>query len=117
MAKRKIISAGYGIGDWLLQRVTAVIMVVAIIEAFVFIVLANDVIDVDFITWRQFFSFTFVKVFAQLTFIAVAVHAWVGMRDIWMDYIHSYSARLALHAATILWLLGCLIYSAKIIWL
>jgi succinate dehydrogenase / fumarate reductase membrane anchor subunit len=117
MVKRKPLSAGYGIGAWVAQRVTAVIMAIAILEVFFFIYLANDIIDSNFITWQQFFSFTFVKIFAQITFAAVAIHAWVGIRDLWMDYVKSYGARLVLHSATILWLAGCLVYSAKILWL
>ncbi len=33
------------------------------------------------------FSQTWVKVFTQVSFIAVFLHAWVGIRDLWMDYI------------------------------
>lgn len=117
MVKRKSLSAGYGIRDWLLQRVTGVIMAIAILEVFLFVYLANDIIDSNFITWQQFFSFTFVKIFAQVTFVAVAIHAWIGIRDLWMDYVKSHGARLVLHTVTILWLAGCLIYSAKILWL
>ncbi len=116
MVKRKSLSAGHGINGWLQQRVTAVIMAIAIIEVFVFMFLANEVIDAHFISWQQFFSFTFVKIFAQLTFIAVVIHGWIGMRDVWLDYVKSTGARIILHTGTILWLVGCLIYSARILW-
>jgi succinate dehydrogenase / fumarate reductase membrane anchor subunit len=44
------------------------------------------------------------------------IHGWIGMRDVWLDYVKSAGARIILHAVTILWLAGCLIYSAKILW-
>ena len=37
-------------------------MAIAIIEVFVFMFIANEVIDANFISWQQFFSFTFVKI-------------------------------------------------------
>ncbi len=117
MVKGKNLSAGYGLKDWLYQRVTAVIMLIAIVVLFVFLFLANRIIDSNFISWQQFFSFTFVKVFMQIVFMSVMLHAWIGMRDFWMDYVKSYGARVVLYTATILWLVGSLVYSVKILWL
>ena len=42
--------------------------------------------------------------------------AWVGVRELWMDYIKKFGLRLTLHVATIVWLVGCLVYSVKVIW-
>ena len=53
------------------------------------------------------------KVFTQVSFIAVFLHAWVGIRDLWMDYIKPFGVRLFLQVATIVWLVGCLVYSIK----
>jgi hypothetical protein len=33
-------------------------------------------------------------------------HAWVGVRDIWMDYIKPVGVRLVLQVVTIVWLVG-----------
>lgn len=114
--ERKSLSAGHGIGAWLQQRITAVIMVIAIFQVFVFLILANEVIDSNFITWQQFFSFIFVKIFTQIVFLAVMIHAWIGMRDVVMDYVKSYSARVTLFSIIVVWLIGCAIYSAVILW-
>lgn len=114
--ERKSLSAGHGIGAWLQQRITAVIMLIAIFVVFAFLVLANDLIDSNFITWQQFFSFTFVKIFMQIVMIAVMIHAWIGMRDVVMDYVKSYSARITMFTMIIVWLTGCAIYSAIILW-
>jgi succinate dehydrogenase / fumarate reductase membrane anchor subunit len=43
-------------------------------------------------------------------------HVWVGMRDIWMDYIKPVVLRLVLQVATIAWLIGCAGYAAQILW-
>jgi succinate dehydrogenase / fumarate reductase membrane anchor subunit len=114
--ERKSLSAGHGINSWLQQRITAVLMLVAIVVLFVFMVLANQIIDANFITWQQFFSFTFVKIFTQITILGVVLHAWIGMRDVVMDYVKSYSTRVTFYTMIIVWLVGCFIYSAVILW-
>lgn len=113
---RKSLSAGHGINAWLQQRLTAIVMLISMFVFFVFMVLASDVIGSEFITWRQFFNFVFVKIIAQLTVLAVVIHAWVGMRDVVLDYIKCYSARVSLYTVIVLWLVGSLIYSAYVIW-
>jgi succinate dehydrogenase / fumarate reductase membrane anchor subunit len=67
-------------------------------------------------SWQHLFSYTLTKFFIQVFFIAVVMHAWVGIRDIWMDYVNSSALRLTLYLLTMLWLLGSLIYSIKVIW-
>ncbi|TXI93130.1 MAG: succinate dehydrogenase, hydrophobic membrane anchor protein [Neisseriales bacterium] len=114
--QRRVLSAGYGLNGWLQQRITALIMLVGIIVVFAFLLLANKVVGSSFVSWQQFFGFTFVKVFMQVVILAVILHAWIGIRDLWMDYVKSMGLRLTLHTLTVLWLLGSLIYSVKILW-
>ncbi|MEG9540560.1 succinate dehydrogenase, hydrophobic membrane anchor protein, partial [Acinetobacter baumannii] len=42
--------------------------------------------------------------------------AWIGVRDIWMDYVKPVAVRLTLQVLTILWLVGCAGYAAQILW-
>ena len=51
-----------------------------------------------------------------LFLIALLYHAWVGVRDILMDYVHATGMRLALEAAVALSLLFYLVWSAAILW-
>ena len=52
---------------------------------------------------------------ATLTFLAcLFYHAWVGMRDIWMDYIKPAGVRLVLQVGTIVWLVACGMWALKI---
>ena len=46
----------------------------------------------------------------HLAFIALAWHAWIGVRDLWMDYVKSVGLRLLLQVLTILWLVGSVVY-------
>ena len=48
--------------------------------------------------------------------MSVAWHAWIGVRDIVMDYARPESMRLSLHVVTILLLLGYLGWTVQILW-
>lgn len=112
MVERTLVGAHYGLGDWMIQRVTAVIMVIYTICMVVFLFS----IPHEYSAWQALFAQTWVRIFTQITFVAVALHAWVGIRDLWMDYVKCAYLRLTLHVGTIVWLLACFIYSIKVVW-
>jgi succinate dehydrogenase / fumarate reductase, membrane anchor subunit len=56
------------------------------------------------------------KLFTFVVILALAWHAWVGMRDIWMDYIKPVSVRLFLHVFTLAWLAGCAGWALQVLW-
>ncbi len=117
MVRKNLTGAGYGINSWLQQRITAIIMLVCLIVFFAFVfVLASDV-NSTISSWQAVFACVWVKIFVQIFVAALLLHAWVGIRDIWMDYIQCTGIKLTLHSLTILWLVISLIYSVKVLWL
>lgn len=117
MVKRNLTGAGYGLGSWLQQRVTAVIMLISAVVFFIFIAYLATSINGNISSWQSAFQCLFVKIFVQFFFAALVLHTWVGIRDLWMDYVSCAALRLTLYVLTILWLLGSLIYSIKILWI
>ncbi|GGP27445.1 succinate dehydrogenase, hydrophobic membrane anchor protein [Silvimonas amylolytica] len=113
MVNRHVIGAHYGLRDWLAQRVTAVIMLVYTLAIVVFLLAAHNQ---GFDGWKALFACTWVKVLTQITVLALLWHAWIGVRDIWMDYIQPVGVRLTMHVLTLVWLLGSLVYSVKVVW-
>jgi len=112
MVNRVIVGARYGLKDWLAQRVTAVVMLAYTI---VFL-LALGRGPVTHASWKALFAQGWMR-FASFLFVAsVLIHAWIGMRNFWMDYIHHTGVRLALEIATILWLVGCAGWAMQILW-
>jgi len=112
-AKRRVVGAHYGTRDWLAQRVTAVIMVIytaALVLAF----LTGQ--NFTYEGWAGVFAQQWFKLLSAVTLIGLFYHAWVGMRDVWMDYVKSVGLRLTLQMATIAWLIGCAVWSIQIIW-
>lgn len=112
-SKRLVVGAGYGMRDWLAQRVTAIVMAIytlILLTAFLF----GDITYYE--GWAGLFSHTWFKVVSAVTFLALSYHAWVGVRDIWMDYIKPVGLRLSLQVASIAWLVGCAVWALQILW-
>ena len=51
-----------------------------------------------------------------LIIVALLYHVWVGVRDIWMDYVKSVALRLSLQIFTIVWLVGCAGWAIQVLW-
>jgi len=110
-SNRIITGAHYGLRDWLGQRVTAVLMAFYTV-LFVVVVLVKK--PIDYLAWYGVFTPWWMKV-ATLTFLAALFyHAWVGMRDIWMDYVQHTGVRLVLQVGTIIYLVACGMWALKI---
>jgi succinate dehydrogenase / fumarate reductase membrane anchor subunit len=111
--KRLVVGAHYGLKDWLVQRVSAIVMAL-----YTLIVLGAFLTrtDASYEGWAGLFAQQWFKIATFVTFLALFYHAWVGMRDIWMDYVKSVGLRLALQVATLLWLIGCAGWAAQILW-
>jgi succinate dehydrogenase / fumarate reductase membrane anchor subunit len=116
--KRLVVGAHYGTRDFIVQRSTAVLMAVYTLALVLYAVFVPSL---DFESWRAFFSFTVGtlpvgQLLATLAFLSIAWHAWIGVRDIWMDYAHPDGLRLVLQVLTILWLVAAVVFFAKILW-
>lgn len=116
MVKRNITGSGYGFNSWLQQRITAIIMLVVSLVFLGFVFITATSVDSNLTSWQNLFSCVITKVVVQVFFVALLLHAWVGVRDIWMDYIQCTALKLTLHILTILWLVMSLVYSIKVIW-
>lgn len=117
-AKRIVVGAHYGLKEWMMQRVTAVIMSLYTVGLFLAVLLTPDL---DYIKWVGFFNFTVMsfpmgKILALLAMLSLCYHAYIGIRDIWMDYVKPTGIRLTLQIFTQLWLLAAAGYTADILW-
>ncbi|HEY2817552.1 MAG TPA: succinate dehydrogenase, hydrophobic membrane anchor protein [Casimicrobiaceae bacterium] len=106
-------SAHYGWRDWLSQRVTAVVMLVYTLLIFA-IVIWNG--GVDYAVWKSVFANHAFKLATFLFMIALAFHAWVGVRNILMDYIKPTGWRLSLQTIVICVLIAYLGWTIEVLW-
>ena len=112
-SKRIVVGAHYGMRDWLSQRVTATLMAVFTIVLLVQLLLPGPL---GYDRWAGIFSAQWMKVLTLVLFIALGWHAWVGMRDIWMDYVKPAAMRLVMQVFTIVWLVGCMGWAIQVLW-
>lgn len=113
MVKKIVVGAHYGLRDWLAQRITAVIMAIFTI-AIVVILLKNP--SMQYAEWKALFSNQAMRLITFLFFLSLVVHAWIGLRDILMDYIKPTGIRLFLEVAVILSLIAYTAWAIQILW-
>ncbi len=113
MVKRLVVGAHYGLRDWLAQRITALIM--ALYSIVIGVVLITGV-PASYAVWKDFFAQGWVRIATLIFAASLAWHAWVGMRDILMDYIKPTALRLGLEILTVLLLAGYLAWAVQILW-
>ena len=112
-SRRLVVGAHYGLRDWLAQRITSVVMALFTVALIVQILLPGEM---GYDKWAAMFSRQWMKVLTFTVVVSLLIHAWVGMRDIWMDYVKSVGVRLTLQAATIVWLVGCAGWAIQVLW-
>ena len=113
MVRRAISGAHYGLRDWLAQRLSEVIMLVYSLALFGFLLTHQPLRYVD---WHGLFQHQAVRFFTLLFVLSLFVHAWVGVRDVLMDYVHTSWLRLSLQVATIAALIVYFMWAVTILW-
>jgi len=113
MVSRVVVGAHYGLSDWLIQRVTAVVMAVYSV-ALAGYLLWQPYVNYDI--WTQLFSSLVVRSFSLLFLLSLFYHAWIGVRDIVMDYVKPPGIRLTVYVLVILALFMYAIWSVQILW-
>ena len=110
---RIVTGAHYGLKDWLIQRVSAVFMIlyVVLLTAVLFTLSPQD-----YVGWKAVFSHQWLRITSVLFLVCLFWHAWVGIRNILMDYVHATRIRFTLQILVIFSLLFYLVWSIDILW-
>jgi len=113
LVERIVVGAHYGLRDWLAQRITAAIMAVYTVILLAMLLGGGPI---SYAVWQDLFTQGWMRVATLLFAASLAWHAWVGMRDILMDYVKPAGVRLALEVAVLLVLAGTLGWTVQILW-
>lgn len=100
-----------GLRDWILQRLSAVIIAVYTIWLFCFLACHQ----VSFAEWHHLFSRLEVKIATVMFFLALLIHAWLGVWTILTDYVKPVLLRGTLHLIFILMLTAFFIWALLIV--
>jgi succinate dehydrogenase / fumarate reductase membrane anchor subunit len=112
-SKRLVVGAHYGFTDWLTQRITAVLMALFTVAVLAQVLMPGEL---GYDRWAGIFAAQWMKVLTFVVIVSLAWHAWIGVRDIWMDYIKPVALRLGLQVATLVWLVGCAGWAVQVLW-
>ena len=82
-----------GMRAWLLQRLSSVYMAVFIVTVLVWYLVTDTV---SYSAWRELMGQPVVAVAVVLFFCSLLIHAWVGMRDVLIDYVPIMGLRLVI---------------------
>ncbi|WP_454904122.1 succinate dehydrogenase, hydrophobic membrane anchor protein [Variovorax gossypii] len=113
-SKRIVVGAHYGLRDWLSQRITGGLMALFTIVLLAQLIFTRGPIGYDL--WAGIFAEQWMKVLTFSVIVALLYHVWVGMRDVWMDYVQPVAIRLVLQIFTIVWLVGCAGWAIQVLW-
>ena len=112
-SKRIVVGAHYGLRDWLAQRVTALLMALFTLVVLLQVLLPGEL---GYDRWAGIFAAQWMKVLTFVVILSLAYHAWVGVRDILMDYVKPVGTRLLIQVFTIVWLVGCAGWAVQVLW-
>ena len=107
-----------GLSDWLIQRVTSLVLLAY------FIVIAYQLLgSVDYPSWRLLFDQTWMKVFTLMAALSLAAHSWIGLWSVFTDYLtermlgpKGNAIRLLCQLGVSLALVGYVMWVIVIIW-
>lgn len=103
-----------GLRDWLLQRVSAILIGAYVLFLAGFIVLHPHL---DYVTWSLLFKHSIMRISTVIVLVALLIHAYIGMWTISTDYLTKcVCVRLLFQAVVFIALLACLVWGISILW-
>jgi succinate dehydrogenase / fumarate reductase, membrane anchor subunit len=103
----------HGLRAWIWQRVSALYMALFLLVAGLCLALSPPESALE---WRDLVSNAAVNLATGLFFVALLVHAWVGGRDVIIDYVHSLALRLTMLALMGLVLAGSGLWMLRVLY-
>jgi len=102
-----------GLHDWVVQRISAVVL--AIYTSYMFYILVFSP-ELSQAMWRTLFADDLFRVFSILALLSLVAHAWIGLWTVSTDYIKPLAIRFLFQVFVILFCLSNLIWGVQILW-
>lgn len=109
-----------GLSDWLVQRVSAVILAVYFVVVLGFILINPNL---SYETWHGFMTNTCMRIFNLLALLALIGHAWIGVWTVLTDYVTERQMgakatflRLVLQVGMVLMIFVLTVWGLQIFW-
>jgi len=102
-----------GLYDWIIQRLSAVILALYTLFLLGFVIASPDL---QYSQWQGLFAQAWMKVFSLVALIAICAHAWVGMWTISTDYLKKTAVRFGFQLVCAGFLFVYLVWGIDILW-
>jgi succinate dehydrogenase / fumarate reductase, membrane anchor subunit len=102
-----------GLQDWVIQRVSAILMVVYSVGLIAYIVCHPGF---SYAEWHGLFAHMWMKVATLLVLSGLMYHAWIGMWTIFTDYVKPFVLRSILDVLVLILLFACFFWALLILW-
>lgn len=102
-----------GLSDWLVQRVSAVILALYTLFMVLYVLFHPHL---DYATWSALFEGNGMRVFTLAALLSIAAHAWIGLWTVFTDYIKCVRLRVVLQVVIILALFTFVVWSVQVLW-
>ena len=112
-ADRIPVGAHYGWRDWLVQRISAVVMALYTLLILTLLLWHGGL---EYAAWKATFGNEPFRLATFVVMVSVLWHAWVGVRNIAMDYVKSVALRLTLQVLVIVLLVGYTGWTIQVLW-
>jgi succinate dehydrogenase / fumarate reductase membrane anchor subunit len=113
MVKSVLSVSHRGLKDWVIQRLSAIVLAISSLGLLGFILFHPHL---SFLEWKSLFAATWVKILALLCLLSLVFHAWIGIWTIITDYINCYIIRCVLNIFVFLMLFASFIWGLLILW-
>ena len=92
-----------GLRPWIIQRISAVVITVFIFYFTIALLINNPLTEND---WSMWVAQPINNIGLGLFLLAILWHAWIGIRDVVLDYIHNVVIRMLVLTLVVAVLLG-----------
>jgi succinate dehydrogenase / fumarate reductase, membrane anchor subunit len=109
-----------GVYDWLVQRISAVILLAYFVFLAIYVATHSDL---TYQQWQGLFASTPMRAFTLLALVSLCAHAWIGMWTVFTDYLTTMvlgraatAVRLGFQLVCLLVLFAYFVWCVQILW-
>ncbi|TFH73163.1 succinate dehydrogenase, hydrophobic membrane anchor protein [Gammaproteobacteria bacterium LSUCC0112] len=109
-----------GLSDWVVQRVSAVILALYFVGLLAYMLLTPEL---GYAEWKALFSSTWMRIASLAALVALCAHAWIGMWTVSTDYLteallgpKGTVIRFVFQAVCVLLIFVYLVWGVQILW-
>lgn len=104
---------GNGLKDWLIQRITAVVLGIYLVFMLTYFLTHHGL---NYTEWYTFYHQTYFQIINVIMIVALLKHAWIGLWTVTTDYLKCAMVRVSVQMLILFSLLGSMVWFLMMIW-